>query len=281
MKKLIFMVLAATTIATFGFDRDKLNDNTSTLQDYRDVANAILAATNIEQVVEIEKVTYFFLRTPKNFSAQAIFTEVDAALAAKGWGIVPFSIKTFPKTSALAIAKDQTVTNNVLFRLAYKYDVNAFPKAISRKCDAEEFVELFNFCVNNRQLSRASSQVLNALKSTFQKKYGVKLVKKMLYRQGKSFVTKDGVNPCEEMMNKLTASLNAARLAGFNEWLSDVGIKNRINLDFLPPQAKIEELKEEILMGDKNAVVSKLHLLYIGLSADDYNAFIKRFNGDK
>ena len=281
MKKLIFMVLAATTIATFGFDKNKLNVQTATLQDYRDVADAILAATNIEQVIKIEKETYFFRRNPKQFSAQSIFTEVDDALAAKGWGIEPYSIKTFPKTSAIAIAKDKTVTNNVLFRLAYKYDINAFPKALALKCDAEEFVEMFNYCINNRQMVFGSTILLNNLKSSFQKVHGVKLVKKMLYRQGKSFVTKDGVNPCEEMMNRLTASLNAARLAGFNEWLAEVGIKNRINLDFLPPPEKIEELKEEILMGDKDAKSSSMYNLYLGLSAEDYNAFIKRFNGDK
>ena len=281
MKKLIFMVLAATTIATFGFDKNKLNVQTATLQDYRDVADAILAATSIEQVIKIEKETWFFLREPRKFSAQSIFTEVDDALAAKGWSITPNAIKTFPKTSAIAIAKDPTVTNNVLFRLAYKYDVNATPKTVAEKCTAEELVELFNFCINNRKQANSSAVLLNSLKSTFQQKHGVKLVKKMLYRQGKSFVTKDGVNPCEEMMNKLTASLNAARLAGFNEWLADVGIKNRINLDFLPPADKIEELKEEILMGDKAAANLSLYNLYLGLSAEDYNAFIKRFNGDK
>lgn len=281
MKKLIFMVLAATTIATFGFDKNKLNVQTATLQDYRDVADAILAATSIDQVLKIQKETWFFSRDPKQFSAQPIFTEVDNALAAKGWCIEPKALKTFPKTSAIAIAKDPTITNNVLFKLAYKYNENAFPKMLAPKCDSEEFVELFNFCINNRQVVYGSAILLNILKSTFQKKHGVKLVKRMLYRQGKSFITKDGVNPCEEMMNRLTASLNAARIAGFNEWLADVGIKNRINLDFLPPQAKIEELKEEMLMGDKTANNLHLYNLYLGLSAEDYNAFIKRYNGDK
>ena len=281
MKKLIFMVLAATTIATFGFSRSKLNYRTSTLQDYRDVADAILAATSVEQVINIEKETEFFLRIPKDRLVYPIFTEVDDALAAKGWGITPYPIKTFPKTSALAIAKDPTVTNNVLFKLAYKYNENASVRGLIKQCTAEDLIELFNLSTTSKKQGRVDISILAEIKSTFQKKYGVKLVKRMLYRQGKSFVTKDGVNPCEEMMNKLTTSLNAARLAGFNEWLADVGIKNRVNLDFLPPADKIEELKEDILMGDKEAGKLRLYTLYLGLSSQDYNAFIKRYNGDK
>ena len=131
-----------------------------------------------------------------------------------------------------------------------------------------------NYSANNEK----SVQFIKVYKEEFQKRHGQSLVKKYLYNQGKSFVTKNGVNPCEPMLQRLNTALNAPRMNGFNEWLSDVGVNERMNLSFLPSDNEINQLKIAILVGEREPKSADLFNLYMCLSISDYNAFIERYN---
>ena len=107
-----------------------------------------------------------------------------------------------------------------------------------------------------------------------------KEIKRALRKQGKSFVTKDGINPCEEYMEKLNKSLNSPRFNGLNEWLSELGWNVRVDTSRLPSEEKISALKDAIFYGDKRATILDKTILSICLGVDGYNEFVKKYNGD-
>ena len=97
--------------------------------------------------------------------------------------------------------------------------------------------------------------------------------------EGKSFVEKGGINPVQERIDRLTAALNAPRLAGINEAMDECGI--RFGLDFtknLLPQDEVEKLRSDVLNGYdpfSSAIGFKLRT-HLGI--DEYNKFVKLYN---
>lgn len=107
----------------------------------------------------------------------------------------------------------------------------------------------------------------------------VRVIRLHIRAQGKSFVTKDGVNPCESYMTSLTTALNAPRFAGLDEWLKGVGCKG-IDLSRLPTEEYVETLKTDILNGDKHMTDYNRGILLVCLGVDGYNAFVREYNGE-
>lgn len=278
MKKLMILIAIAAMSATAAFANytNNLDVGYHTYDEFRIVADEILASTNKEQVCDIQKITRFPQAIAKYKSLTNICEEVDEFLSKNGYDVIPRHWKSFPKTFEITRVKNNISTNTLQFIISFKYNVDCDHRLVN-KCTVEEFIELFNFYLNEGK----GIQIITYCKKRFHAKHALKLVKKMLYNQGKSFVTHDGINPCEEMMTRLTTSLNSARLSGFNDWLSAVGVKARINLDFLPTNEEIAKLKEDILSGQKKVTSDRLYILYLSLSSDDYNTFIKRYNGEQ
>jgi hypothetical protein len=110
-------------------------------------------------------------------------------------------------------------------------------------------------------------------------KAAVKAVKKYIRSQGKSFVTKDGVNPCEIYMTDLTTALDAPRLAGLDAWYKSIGLAG-IDLSALPSEAEVEHLRQDVLDGTKDLDSRTKVILHICLGVEGYNAFVKEYNGD-
>ena len=111
-------------------------------------------------------------------------------------------------------------------------------------------------------------------------KTATKSIRKALRRQGKSFVVKNGVNPCEQYVTALTAALNAPRFNGIDAWCESLGMSFRLDTSRLPSAQDIEVLKEQILDGDKDPKPEDLYILNICLGTDGYNKFVKAYNGD-
>lgn len=107
----------------------------------------------------------------------------------------------------------------------------------------------------------------------------VRVIRLHIRAQGKSFVTKNGVNPCESYMTSLTAALNAPRFAGLDEWLKGVGCKG-IDLSRLPTEEYVAQLKTDILNGDKHMTDYNRGILFVCLGVDGYNAFVREYNGE-
>lgn len=124
----------------------------------------------------------------------------------------------------------------------------------------------------------------NYMMLDFRRKYiqsaSVKYVKKFLRRQGKSFVTKDGVNPCESYMTELNTALNAPYFEGLNAWFEKIGIAARVDVSKLPPKRDVLKLKEEILDADRILDANSEFILKVCLGVDGYNAFVREYNGE-
>ena len=117
------------------------------------------------------------------------------------------------------------------------------------------------------------------------KNAGLKVVKKWLRKNGKSFVAKKDAkgniidNPLTAPMKELTDALNGAKYAGLNEWSTKYGANwKTVELPWLLSDEKIGVLKEEILIDDQSFSDENVKQLRIALGVDKFNAFVKLYN---
>ena len=117
------------------------------------------------------------------------------------------------------------------------------------------------------------------------KNAGLKVVKKWLRKNGKSFVAKKDAkgniidNPLTAPMKELTDALNGAKYAGINEWSAKYGANwETVELPWLLSDEKIGVLKEEILIDDQSFSNENVKQLRIALGVDKFNAFVKLYN---
>ena len=117
------------------------------------------------------------------------------------------------------------------------------------------------------------------------KNAGLKVVKKWLRKNGKSFVAKKDAkgniidNPLTAPMKELTDALNGAKYAGLNEWSTKYGANwETVELPWLLSDEKIGVLKEEILIDDQSFSDENVKQLRIALGVDKFNAFVKLYN---
>ena len=117
------------------------------------------------------------------------------------------------------------------------------------------------------------------------KNAGLKVVKKWLRKNGKSFVAKKDAkgniidNPLTAPMKELTDALNGAKYAGLNEWSTKYGANwETVEFPWLLSDEKIGVLKEEILIDDQSFSDENVKQLRIALGVDKFNAFVKLYN---
>ena len=117
------------------------------------------------------------------------------------------------------------------------------------------------------------------------KNAGLKVVKKWLRKNGKSFVAKKDAkgniidNPLTAPMKELTDALNGAKYAGINEWSAKYGANwETVELPWLLSDEKIGVLKEEILIDDQSFSDENIKQLRVALGVDGFNAFVKLYN---
>lgn len=117
------------------------------------------------------------------------------------------------------------------------------------------------------------------------KNAGLKVVKKWLRKNGKSFVAKKDAkgniidNPLTAPMKELTDALNGAKYAGLNEWSTKYGANwETVELPWLLSDEKIGVLKEEILIDEQSFSDENIKQLRAALGVDGFNAFVKLYN---
>ena len=117
------------------------------------------------------------------------------------------------------------------------------------------------------------------------KNAGLKVVKKWLRKNGKSFVAKKDAkgniidNPLTAPMKELTDALNGAKYAGLNEWSTKYGANwETVEFPWLLSDEKIDVLKEEILIDDQSFSDENIKQLRVALGVDKFNAFVKLYN---
>jgi len=206
--------------------------------------------------------------------------EADEELARRGVGALWGYTVTFPKVSALHRARNGAeAAVPVRLAVARRLGCNALPYDISQRADAADIAACLAEAVTLAHNPEFSSiRDIDQFKCALQA-LAAKGIRKALRRQGKSFVTKDGVNPCETALSALNSALNAPRLAGTGEWLAEFGFADSFAVS-LPPEAQIAKLRERVLDGDEELTPRNKALLYVCLGVDGYNVFVKEYNGD-
>ena len=202
----------------------------------------------------------------------------NAALAAKVDDILataktPYALgtpfyATFPKTTAAFLKSIEA--KYPLFVAIYRGEKD--------KPKAGEPGSLTFATESARAYQRKDAGFIVNYKKTIQREC-VPAVRKYLRSQGKSFVTKDGVNPQQEYMDELTNILNGPRFAGLEAFLAKIGLNEKAGLDYFPDDAAIAAIKEDIFSGAKAFGPSAGTLLYV-LGVEEYNRFVKQYNGE-
>ena len=195
----------------------------------------------------------------------------------------------FPKTHGAEFDKgfyeagDRESVIPALLKQAREKSLHVNAYTVADRASTDELVALLNEAfalADGKTNPEYRYHVVRHISTELQKKTQRK-VRAYLRGQGKSFVTKDGVNPCATVMAELVAALNAPRLNGVNEWLEKVGATDgRIDVSKLPTDEEVAQLKEDILNGDKDMNVDYEFILKVCLGVEGYNSFVREFNGE-
>ena len=178
--------------------------------------------------------------------------------------------KKFPKTLNAVISTYSPAKKTLCLKYEL-FDLN-FDKISAN--DLIEYLKSGEF--NSSDIQKINESLKNA---------GLKVVKKWLRKNGKSFVAKKDAkgniidNPLTAPMKELTDALNGAKYAGLNEWSTKYGANwETVELPWLLSDEKIGVLKEEILIDDQSFSDENVKQLRIALGVDKFNAFVKLYN---
>ena len=286
MKKMIMVIGAAVCGMSVAAEITPLDRKTCTAEEAWAIANAALSCTNLQEAVQVCRAGNLWTIAYRNDLTEER-NKIDSALAEKGIPGVLWGNVFWPKTSALRweiLGLSTNVPHCV--EVCRKYNVSYSPWDMgTSSASLPELVGILDDFLHSLQVKNhagyaSSIDTYTSIRKAIQRR-GEKVIKKWLRRQGKSFVTKDGVNPCAVYMERLTAALNAPRFAGLNDWLEEMGISERIDLSLFPSEAEVLTLRERILDADEELTEYKKTLLHLCLGVDSYNAFVKEYNGDK
>lgn len=116
------------------------------------------------------------------------------------------------------------------------------------------------------------------LKETI-KERAVKLARLKLRAEGKTFVTRDGVNPMVGKTAPVIEALNRAECAGIEDALRDLGCKVP-NVDRTELRKVCPVWQEELMRGDRlgAGATAVLGRLSVFLGAEGYNRFVDDYN---
>lgn len=295
MKKILFItatVLFATYVsAEVDISKcPKLDFRTSSEAQYRTVYEAMLSATNSQEAMKLLYHTNWQSIMGKP-DAKQLIEEFDEGLAKRfpdgsfGSALWGKFIKTSKlKRRALGIDVLCPKTTAIL----EKYQPNSVRDVrslIAVGASVEDLISVmgelaFSSGVSNFTHTLILQPELKSYKVVIQR-MASKGIKRKMREQGKSFVTKDGVNPCEEYLTRLNAALEAPCFAGLNEWLSELGYNVQIDSSKFLTSEQIAKLKEAVYYGEVDMTEKTKIALIVGLGIDEYNKFVKEYNSGK
>ena len=277
MKRFMISALASAYVAMA--TATPLNPKTCTEQEVRTVIAEVLSLTNGYWLCGKTNNLWDALWQPRFYVARA---EVDDVLSARGyspdrwWSV----IASYPKMARIAIAKTGAdISYAKSMAIAMRLGANVDPLSfLAHGCTLEDLAAFLSESVAFPTNCSLSVWHMDNMKLSIQKRAN-KAIKRYLRSQGKSFVSKNGVNPCESYMTTLTTALNESRLAGLDAWYRHMGLGG-VDLSSMPSEAEIEKLRQDILNGDRDMTERDKSILYVCLGVDGYNAFVREYNGE-
>lgn len=293
IKAITATAVFASMSAMAGIDTNlyhEIDHKTATEQEFRAVYDAMMATTNNQDLYEISRITKF-LRIAWRADLRDLTLEFDNGLSLREGAnlcMLPLTyVYSFPKLTEVRLISNGIVNDySRTFAYAKSNNCDATPRALAQEGGAGVDVlvtyldEMVAFSTNINHYGVGGIANIEAVKTWIQNKASKELKRKMRMA-GISFVTKNGVNPCDAYMTALNTALNAPRLNGLNEWLATLGYSSRIDVSKLPTENDVKEIKDAVFFGDREANARDKAILYICLGSDGYNSFVKEFNGDK
>lgn len=237
------------------------------------IIDAKLASTNRQPLIEMLVSQSFGIKTAASFSALA---EKDEALANSG------VMASFTSASAapMCYANWKRVYGG-LFPKTIEYIDGGGSTDVLWKADPMTQLNIAaewsaNFSATNHFVNFDPKWVYKAALSQCNL-----AVKKALRKQHKSIVTKDGVNPIQLEVDKITAAINSPRMAGLGNAVKALWPEFDWKEPNWPSAAYITELKEKVMDGDMDFKDSVKVVLLYNLGVDEYNKFVKLYNGEE
>lgn len=241
----------------------------------------VLAPTNMTRAQYVANRILVELHRPQFVAVNGdLVKEIDVTFSSLGiLGNAKEAFSTSKMTIDMAAFEASDLSTKVpyLVSIAKKYELFIDVKPCSEKADIDELIGILNEQIKNKTYRNSE---YNKVKYEIQKR-SVKQVKKYLRSQGKSFVTKNGVNPCSDLMQELNTALNAPLFNGLNDFFLKIGLTCKIDTTILPTADEIAKLREDCLFGEKDLTNGNKDLLIFGLGVNGYNQFVKEYNGEE
>ena len=295
MKKL--MVIAIFTAAAFAAMAEvkPLDGRTCTAEEVSQAVEAVLAATNAVDAGQVGS-QYKLWEAGRTCSWRGrselaeVFADADRRIAAKFDGQFGSSTAniSWPLCTAAKCRRYYAPLDEVwpeARALWRKYSRDVLSMGLHGAATFDENIVILNekikvlYTATNLPRWGVSTHEIGYVKKSIQRKAEA-IIKRGLRKRGRSFVTKDGVNPCEEQMQSLTTALNAPNFDGLNQWLEYMGIAARLDTSHFLPESEVSALKDAVMYGDKAMDGRTMSMLLVALGVDGYNAFVKEYNGD-
>ena len=274
---------AAMVAASISAAAEPLNPSECSEADLRAVIAEALAPTNATTGS-----VYAHLATSGVFSAKAqsrfpsVFAELDATMAERGflphwWWQHPVS---WPKVSGcLAKATGADVAYAASYAMCARLGCGLNPASVAiHGGTLDDYATLLSEAVAFPEKCSLPSAQIAKFRSSIQKA-ALPAVRRHIRQSGRSFVSKNGVNPCEEYMTGLTAALNAPRFAGLDAWFKSIGLKG-VDLSRMPSEEEVAKLKDAVFYGDQLMNDRTKAILDVCLGVEGYNKFVREYNGN-
>ena len=270
MKKLILgavLVAAGYAVADTIRVREKNSDGVFVVNEY-DVVDYAKKLIQQKTTDAWERAYYEILEQTKTSEAQA---QVDSLLSEHKFYIE----LTYPRAFVTAYPK--------LFANYAKIYTTNFPEIVPlaeyivsnlEAWDAKVKYALINAYIKISTHNSLSSYEVGTLLNC-----APDAIKHKIRGEGRSFVTKDGINPIQVFVDKLVDAFNAPRLTGFDAALRECGMDYGLVFEEkLLSSEEVDTLKMKVLNGDVPFDASFGQKLRTHLGVDGYNKFVKLYN---
>ena len=200
----------------------------------------------------------------------ALIDEIDQEFAESGLFI------SYLKTDFKKIAKNFLIKYPE-YAKECPVDTACFQKY--QRCEEIPLISSINIfaeqCANGKINQRSIQSTITGCSKNL-----IKPIKRYLREHGKSFVTSnDGVNPVQEIINEFINAMQAPNHSGLKEFAQTYFPNETwIDINYLSDE-KINKLKGDIFYGEIDLTARNAVILQTALGIDEYNKFIKQYNG--
>ena len=255
---------AAYTNGTYDAYRDAM-----TTAEWRSIADDVLSVASTNAQAAYAR----WCRVPSLDSApDAIAMEYDQRFADAGAGpMPPWCYEKWPKATEARIAAPTNAAE--VARMSATIALMRKHKGVLKWWGTFSAPEIANL---SAEMPTARPAMVDRVLGLVQKD-----IKRKMREKGLSFVAKDGKNPIQDEVDALSAAFNAPRHAGVKEWFAKWYPEYTWIDSAQDTDAEVAAYKDAVFNGETafdKIAQSKLRF-YLGV--EEYNRFVKRYNGEE